>query len=356
MNITRGLVSLAITCALLAGVAPTQAAAAAVPAATTASTMTVTRGITLNVRSGAGTSYSVRGSLEGGSTVSGFDQGNGWFKLDTGQYAGGYVSLSYLSPVPGTPTTPTGPTTPGGSFHGTVVKTLMKTLVHATPSVATGYVRTLAPGAAVSRTVQGGWLELDGGGYVSRALVTDKTLSNGALPAPRLCDVPIAWNSPGSWEPGYTPATVRKLNCVALKSLTGWRTRTRHSSGATPASTSPIARSPSRTTGTRSSAIRAQRCPGRATTGSEWRSTSERPTRRVRNSVGGARATPGSRRTVRSGAFATPSSTDSGASPTTGISRASTSGENHGPRPLLDVDLRVDEGPSPHGPRRCQLR
>ena len=43
MNITRGLVSLAITGALLAGAAPAQAAAAAVP---TASTMTVTRGIT----------------------------------------------------------------------------------------------------------------------------------------------------------------------------------------------------------------------------------------------------------------------------------------------------------------------
>ena len=189
------------------------------PAATTASTMTVTRGITLNVRSGAATSYSVRGSLEGGSTVSGFDQGNGWFKLNTGQYAGGYIS--YLSPVPGTPTAPTGSTTPGGSFHGTVVKTLIRTLLHATPSVATGYVRTLAPGAPVSGTVRGGWLELDGGGYVSMALVTDRTLSNGALPASRLCDVPIAWNSPGSWEPGYTPATVRKLDCVALKSLTG---------------------------------------------------------------------------------------------------------------------------------------
>lgn len=119
------------------------------------------------------------------------------------------------------------------------------------------------------------------------ALVTDKTLSNGALPASRLCDVPIAWNSPGSWEPGYTPATVRSWTASRSRASPGWRTRMRHSSGATPASTSPIARSPSRTTGTRSSAIRAQRCPGPATTGSEWRSTSVRPTRRVRNSVGG---------------------------------------------------------------------
>ena len=67
-----------------------------------------------------------QGQPPGWSTVSGFDQGNGWFKLNTGEYAGGYVSLSYLSPVPGTPTASTGPTTPGGSFHGTVVKTLIK--------------------------------------------------------------------------------------------------------------------------------------------------------------------------------------------------------------------------------------
>lgn len=326
MNITRGLVSLAITCALLAGVAPTQAAAAAVPAATTASTMTVTRGITLNVRSGADTSYSVRGSLQGGSTVSGFDQGNGWFKLNTGEYAGGYVSLSYLSPVPGTPTAPTGPTTPGGSFHGTVVKSLIRTLVHATPSVATGYVRTLTPGAPVGGTARGGWLELDGGGYVSMALVTDKTLSNGALPASRLCDVPTAWNSPGSWEPGYTPATVRKLDCVALKSLTGLENAYKAQFGRYARIDLAYRPLSEQNYWYKKFGYPRAAMPGTSNHGLavavDFRETDE-----AGEEFGwGARATPGSRPTVGSGASATPSSTDSGASPTTGISRASTSG------------------------------
>ena len=88
-------------------------------------------------------------------------------------------------------------------------------------------------------------------------------------------------------SPDTPPPSSASWTASRSRASPGRRTRTRHSSGASPASTSPIARSPSRTIGARSSAIRAQRCLGRATTGSQWRSTSVRPTRRVRNSVGG---------------------------------------------------------------------
>lgn len=107
------------------------------------------------------------------------------------------------------------------TFHGSVKRTLIRTLVHAAPSNSSRITSTLAPGTAISGTIQGDWLKLAQGGYVSRALITSQALKNGAVPASMLCNVPTAWNSPGSWAPGYTPKTVRKLDCYALKSLTG---------------------------------------------------------------------------------------------------------------------------------------
>lgn len=224
MTYRNRIASLVAAGSLLGGIGVTQMATASGAVATTASTMTVKAGVTLNVRGGAGTSYAIKGSLKGGAGVTGYDQGNGWFKISAGSLSGGYVSMSYLSPAattPAQPSTPPQPSSTGGDFTGFVSKTLIKTLVHSAPSTSSTYTRTLKPGSAVTGTLQGDWLKLAGGGYVSRALVTDQPLSNGAVPASRLCNVPIAWNTQEHVDPAYEKDTARRIDCYALKSLTG---------------------------------------------------------------------------------------------------------------------------------------
>lgn len=224
-----GLAAMAVFGSITATVAtPMAGAATAPPASATTSTsavptarMQVKADVTLNVRAGAGTTYAVVGRVTGGAVLTGQRQSTGWFLITTGTFAGRYVSGAYLVAVPVTPTTTTPPSTTSDAFTGYVSKTLIKTLAHATPSTTGTVVRSIAPGAPISGVIMGDWLRTTRGDYVSRALITPKPLANGNMPASRLCDVPLAWNSPGSWAPGYTPKTVRKIDCFALKSLAG---------------------------------------------------------------------------------------------------------------------------------------
>jgi len=54
----------------------------------------------LNIRSGAGTSYSKVGSLANGASVTILDISNGWYKISQGYVSADYVSLSGSSPTP----------------------------------------------------------------------------------------------------------------------------------------------------------------------------------------------------------------------------------------------------------------
>ena len=83
--------------------------------------------------------------------------------------------------------------------------------------------RTLASGTAITgKVVNADWISISGG-YLNRG--TLETLSanlasvNGSVPLWALCPVNKAYNSPQAFDPGYTVATQRYLNCNAVHSL-----------------------------------------------------------------------------------------------------------------------------------------
>jgi len=84
------------------------------PPPTTTKTATVNVSGSLNVRSGAGTSYSIVTTVSNGTTVTVLSESNGWSKVQFGSTTG-WVSSSYLS-YGGTTTTPS-----TGSLRGKVI-------------------------------------------------------------------------------------------------------------------------------------------------------------------------------------------------------------------------------------------
>ncbi|MDO5010492.1 MAG: SH3 domain-containing protein [Intestinibacter bartlettii] len=90
----------------------------------------------LNVRSGAATSYSILGTLSNGKTVTIYGESNGWYKIS---YNGGYgwVSKTYVST--------TGSTTSNGSTStGTTNTTTTKTVAQIRSQIATTYAQAKA--------------------------------------------------------------------------------------------------------------------------------------------------------------------------------------------------------------------
>ncbi|WP_432619451.1 SH3 domain-containing protein [Butyricicoccus sp.] len=133
----------------------------------------------LNVRSGAGTSYSVIGNLKKGNSASVVASTNGWYKI---KYGGGYgyISSKYTtSQVPSNTTSSVAPTT---STNKTVYTT---TTLNVRSGAGTSYsvVGVLGSGKAASVVgTSGSWYKIkygSGYGYISSKYTTSSAPSNG---------------------------------------------------------------------------------------------------------------------------------------------------------------------------------
>lgn len=102
-----------------------------------------------------------------------------------------------------------------------------KANIRSGPGLKYSIVGTYGPHAKVTgtRVGTGPWLHTSSG-YVHKGTLewttSDPSSINGRTPTGSLCKVPMAYNSPDTFEPGYTPTTQRYLNCdnqPYLKSL-----------------------------------------------------------------------------------------------------------------------------------------
>lgn len=133
----------------------------------------------LNVRSGAGTSYNVIGNLKKGNSASVVASTNGWYKIKYGS-GYGYISSKYTtSSAPTTNTTNVAPTT---SANKTVYTT---TSLNVRSGASTSYsvVGVLGSGKVASVVgTSGSWYKIkygSGYGYISSKYTTSSAPSNG---------------------------------------------------------------------------------------------------------------------------------------------------------------------------------
>ncbi|KYH43113.1 peptidoglycan-binding protein [Branchiibius sp. NY16-3462-2] len=186
---------------------------------TTVVTKQVASGIDfLSVRTGPGTGYARVAKLSPGTKVTGIING-GWMKITSGGYAGKYVAASYLIDVP-----KVGPKPPTSNVHGWIATTGgITATVRSGPGFNYGVLGHKASGAAVSGTqVNADWVKI-AGGYINRGEIetTSSSLTrvNAQIPVSQLCAVNGAYNSPNSFDPGYTVNTTRYINCSAGRAL-----------------------------------------------------------------------------------------------------------------------------------------
>ncbi len=123
-------------------------------------TGTVT-GSVVNLRSGAGTSYSIVAQLKNGDSVTVLGQSGDWYQVKTSNSATGYVSTAYVS-VSGGDSSETAPsyTVTAMDKAGTVVGSY--TNVRKYPTTSSDVVATLLKGTALTITgyVDSGWYQI----------------------------------------------------------------------------------------------------------------------------------------------------------------------------------------------------
>ena len=141
-------------------------------------TGTVTSNSDLNVRSGAGTSYTKLGSLKNGSKVEIVGEANGWYKIKYGS-GYGFVSSSYIK------CDSTTTTTPSVLFNGEVTTNGLN--VRTGPSTSFNSIGKLNKGAKVEVVGEdSGWYKIkygSGYGYVSKSYVTKVSNSTTTPPS-----------------------------------------------------------------------------------------------------------------------------------------------------------------------------
>ena len=140
-------------------------------------TGTVTSNSDLNVRSGAGTSYTKLGSLKNGSKVEIVGEENGWYKIKYGS-GYGFVSSSYIKCDSNTTTTPS------VLFSGEVTTNDLN--VRTGPSTSFNSIGKLNKGAKVDVVgEESGWYKIkygSGYGYVSKSYVNKVSNSTTTPP------------------------------------------------------------------------------------------------------------------------------------------------------------------------------
>ncbi|MEE0325869.1 SH3 domain-containing protein [Butyricicoccus sp.] len=133
----------------------------------------------LNVRSGAGTSYSVIGNLKKGNSASVVGSTNGWYKI---KYGSGYGYISSKYTTSSTPTTTTTNIAPTTSTNKTVYTTCSLN-VRSGASTSYSVVGVLGSGKAASVVgTSGSWYKIkygSGYGYISSKYTTSSAPSNG---------------------------------------------------------------------------------------------------------------------------------------------------------------------------------
>ena len=151
----------------------------------TSTTGTIKVNDTLNVRSGAGTSYSVIGSLKNGATVEIVETSGSWYKIKYGS-GYGYVSKDYVtvsssnnnSSSNNTTTTPSTSTTTG------IIKVNNALNVRSGAGTSYSVIGSLKNGATVEIVeTSGSWYKIkygSGYGYVSKDYVTVSSSSNNS--------------------------------------------------------------------------------------------------------------------------------------------------------------------------------
>ena len=154
------------------------------PTTSTSKTVYVTASA-LNVRSGAGTSYSVIGSLSKGKAASVVGTSGNWYKIKYGS-GYGYISASYTSAkAPSSSTSNTPPTTSSGKTYYSTTSGLN---VRSGPGTSYASKGTLSYGQAVSVVDSSSyWYKIkfgSGYGYVgSKYLSTSKPSSTTSTPS-----------------------------------------------------------------------------------------------------------------------------------------------------------------------------
>jgi N-acetylmuramoyl-L-alanine amidase len=192
-----------------------------IPASAGSVVVVGTGGMSLNCRSGPGTSYPVIATVPMGSTLTSRGaSANGWAPVVCGG-KNGYVSIAYVEVTGGSTSTPTTGTSTGTGTTGTVTNTGGDTL----------NCRTSPGGSIITRLPQGtvlsvrgaasnGWVPVVCGGmngYVSAQYFTIGGSSTGTTPTPT--------TTPGTGTTtGYVKVTGTgggSLNCRSAASLSG---------------------------------------------------------------------------------------------------------------------------------------
>ena len=151
---------------------------------TSTSTMYVTPDVGLNVRKGAGTSYSVITALSKGTAVTVHSTSNGWSKI-TANGVNGYVSSQYLSS--------TKPSSSNGTTSTSTMYVTPDAGLNVRKGAGTSYsvITTLSKGTAVTvHSTSNGWSKITANGvngYVSSQYLSSKkpSSSNGTTSTTR---------------------------------------------------------------------------------------------------------------------------------------------------------------------------
>ncbi|ENZ02565.1 hypothetical protein HMPREF1092_01800 [Clostridium thermobutyricum] len=169
----------------------------------------------LNVRSGAGTSYSTIGSLRNGASVEIVSTSNGWHKIKYGN-GYGYVSADYVkvdsqSSQPSNPTPPSTPETPNNSIKsGTVTADSLN--IRSGAGTGHSVIGSLKRGAKVQIvSTSNGWHKIKNGsgyGYVSSDYVKVDSQTTPSKP-----------ENPNKPSTPETPSTSTKKGIVTATSL-----------------------------------------------------------------------------------------------------------------------------------------
>ena len=142
---------------------------------------------TLNVRSGAGTSYKVIGSLKNGATVTIVETKNGWHKIKYGN-SYGYVSSSYIK-INSTISNGSGNTVkpPSNSGNTQKIGKVTASILNVRSGAGTSYkvIGSLKNGATVTIVeTKNGWHKIKYGnsyGYVSSSYIKINSTSSSGL-------------------------------------------------------------------------------------------------------------------------------------------------------------------------------
>lgn len=164
-------------------------------------TGTVAAGVVLNVRSGPGTSNSVIGRLNGGTSVTilGSDDSGAWYRITSSAFSGeGWVSASFVSSG-GAPAAAQAAAPAQAGDGGTVTVRSGRINVRSGPGTTYGIIGSASAGAALTvkgKNPAGDWLQVTGSGISDGWVFASLTSAGGSAAAPAASAAPSVANAP----------------------------------------------------------------------------------------------------------------------------------------------------------------